>query len=413
MSELRRAELIPLLGDEAGTPDPDRPAVPVQFNPASLRLQLTNHSDGGRSRGRQAEQYLGTGATTLSMDLHFDTADTGENVQRLTKRVEQFVLPVDRGGKQAPPRLRFHWGELVFDGLMSAINEDIDYFSPDGVPLRAKLAVTIKGQDPGFARRETGPGAATGTNALPPGAVAAPPGSAPLPAGRADRTGTALGGESAAGFAARMGLDPAAWRGLSAGLDASLSLSAGLEIDFSTSLTVGTGLGARAGVDTAASASPEVRFGLTGGEGAGFALSAAGGVRAAVEAVAGARAGAAASAARSAFAPSGASAAPPPDVAPQAPAQARPRLAGRALPAPSAAAAAAPSSPALDRRSTSYGLGAPLRPRVAGAVGATGGPPTGRVVVRVRGAVTDSAPMTAPGSVAARAGCDCGCGRGA
>jgi hypothetical protein len=105
-----------------------------------------------------------------------------------------------------------------------------------------------------------------------------------------DRTGIAIGGESAAEFSARMGLDPGAWRGVAGGLDSTLSLDAGAEIDFSSSLTANVGIGAAVGVEAGASASVEASVGLGGesaappragiaaGTASGMALAAAGGV---------------------------------------------------------------------------------------------------------------------------------------
>jgi len=312
---LAKAQLLALKGDKGSTPLGD-PAVPVQFNPASLRMTLTNDTAGGQTRGHQAEQHLGTGSTQLTFDLHFDTADDGTNVRKKVAQVEQFVLPSVPGSKQAPPRLQFSWGQFVFEGLMTGLQEEIDFFSPTGVPLRAKVGVTIKGQDPKFSAGKTGPGAATGQDAKKVGAPTAPPGSSGG-GGAGDRAGTALGGESAAAFAARMGVDPNAWRGLGAGLSSPLSLEAGLEIDFSASLSASLGLGSQAGVEAGTGASLEQAFGLqpaggaAGPAAAGFALAAAGGVRAAVETVQIAKSEQAASQARDAF--SAATAAAPPD----------------------------------------------------------------------------------------------------
>src|SRR5439155_18873699 len=191
----------------------------------------------GSARGREAARHLETSATTLSLDLVFDTADQasadGEavNVRDLSKGVSRFVLPEVQGSrKQAPPRVRFAWGTFVFDGVMSQLSEDIDLFSETGVPLRSKVSIAVKEQNPEFIAGRLGPAAATGAGASPPGGGGAGPGSA---GSGGDSTGLALGGESAADFAARMGLDPAAWRGLAGGLSSTLSLSAGLEIDFS------------------------------------------------------------------------------------------------------------------------------------------------------------------------------------
>ena len=40
--------------------------IPVQFNPSSLRLTLSNSVDGGTSRGRQVQQYNGSSSTQTS-----------------------------------------------------------------------------------------------------------------------------------------------------------------------------------------------------------------------------------------------------------------------------------------------------------------------------------------------------------
>jgi hypothetical protein len=51
--------------------------IPVQFNPTSLRLQMTNSTDRPELSGHQTRQYNGTSSTVLSIQLEFDTADGG------------------------------------------------------------------------------------------------------------------------------------------------------------------------------------------------------------------------------------------------------------------------------------------------------------------------------------------------
>ncbi|MGH3774195.1 MAG: hypothetical protein ACRDRR_00430 [Pseudonocardiaceae bacterium] len=138
--------------------------IPVQFNPASLKLQMTNSTDGAQSRGRQVQQYNGSASTSLSVELEFDTADEGTTAQPLDVRtrtagVARFVLPGGEGSKQAPPRVQFRWGTLIVAGVMTSLSEEFDLFSADGVPLRAKVGVEIKEQDPKFEALERGPGA--------------------------------------------------------------------------------------------------------------------------------------------------------------------------------------------------------------------------------------------------------------
>ena len=79
MANLVKAQLQEVLANQ--NQKVEGSAIPVQFNPASLRLKLTNQSSGGRSRGRQARQNNGQSSTVLSMDLIFDSADEGTVAQ--------------------------------------------------------------------------------------------------------------------------------------------------------------------------------------------------------------------------------------------------------------------------------------------------------------------------------------------
>src|SRR5688572_16728002 len=96
MSTLEKATLQEIKSDDSRAPIGD--PIPVQFNPTTLKLQLSNTIEGNRSRGRQARQYIGSSSTTLTLDLIFDTADEGtmdnpRSVREKTGQVEQFVLP--------------------------------------------------------------------------------------------------------------------------------------------------------------------------------------------------------------------------------------------------------------------------------------------------------------------------------
>src|SRR5438105_1952436 len=151
MSELKKATLQEIKSDEsaAAVGDP----VSVQFNPSSLKLQITNSTTGGNTRGQQARQFTGSSSTTLTLDLVFDTADEGttdapRSVREKTDMVQKFVMPKGEGqNKQAPPKVRFQWGTLILDGVIDSISIDLDHFAADGTPLRAKVGLSIKEQD--------------------------------------------------------------------------------------------------------------------------------------------------------------------------------------------------------------------------------------------------------------------------
>ncbi|MBX3744509.1 MAG: hypothetical protein KF833_04305 [Verrucomicrobiae bacterium] len=444
MSELQKAHLQAI--DAEGTPLGD--PIPVQFNPSSLRLQIANQVEGGATRGRQVRQYTGSSSTTLTVDLIFDTADEGTtdspvSVRERTLAVEQFLYPRGEGTqKQAPPQLRFEWGDLVLEGVVESLNIDLDHFAANGVPLRAKVGFSFKEQDRRYELRTAGDGAnATGGAPSPGAATAGAVGS--FSAGFSAQVGLALGGESAAEFAARLGLDAAAWRGLSFGgsVGGSLSLQAGLEVGFSAGLSASAGVGIFAGAGAGASISLEAAFGLEASLGVtavanvgfgielqqGFSLTAAGGLGSAIESVKVARAQVAVAQTQAAFAgstagnlPGGANAvaiAPPsgrpasalssvstpggsPVVSggaasarPALPSQSRTplRLASGAPlpPAGSSPGPAAPPPPAADPRAVGFGFGVPLRATVRPAGGMGAGSLQGTVSVVSRGGGTD------------------------
>ena len=311
MSELKKAELIELSNDK----DPkELSTVPVQFNPNSLKLKLSNKSEGGQSKGRQRRQHTGVNSTTLSMDLVFDASDEGTtstpvSVRTKTAIVEKFV--VTQQGKSTPPKIRFRWGDLQIDGVVSDLSLDFDHFSPGGIPLRAKCSLSLTEQDARYEMLETGTGSKTDNSAPKPTAGgsdnAATPGSSAAPA--TSQSAAALANETPPEFAARMGLDPQAWRGLDVDLGTGLSLEGGTEVGFRSDLSLSSGVGLSRGHEAGLNVSLDTSLGLDTATPPskqleqGKVLAAAGGVAAAIESVKSTEAAAAAQAAREAFEP--------------------------------------------------------------------------------------------------------------
>jgi LysM repeat protein len=271
MSELKKARLGEI-GSGTG-PQQGSNWVDVQFNPTSLRVQISNRTAGGQQSGAQGRQRPGTGEMQVSFDLVFDSADEdGVDVLKKTAAVERFVRPRSaQPGQEAPPRVVFEWGTFQVQGVMESANLDIDFFDAGGTPLRAKVAVTIKGQDPRWAYTATqtsgAPSAGAGGSGNPAAGALRPPagGAGGLPAGApgtqgsnaaVDKVVQAMPGESLQQLASRMGLDPSAWRALSAGMDNPLKLSLGQEVPLPSGLSQGSASGQRTqGQDPARSTS--------------------------------------------------------------------------------------------------------------------------------------------------------------
>lgn len=155
-----KAQLIEL-DDQMQGPKSGGKVVTVQFNPESLKLQFanqiqTNSSGGGdQSQGSAGRQFVGAGTTKLTVQLWFDASSPGANgdmiddVRRLTQDVAYFITPQPApkdAKKFIPPGIRFLWGSLLFDGLVDSLEESLEYFSPQGKPLRSSIALGLSQQ---------------------------------------------------------------------------------------------------------------------------------------------------------------------------------------------------------------------------------------------------------------------------
>ena len=165
----------------------------VQFNPETLKVSFANQvatpSGSGDQRGTPARQFVGAGTTKLAVQLWFDVgAQQGEDgavddVRQLTKKVAYYITPKKEGDKFVPPGVRFLWGSFQFDGIMESLEESLEFFSPQGKPLRAAVSFALTQQKiTEFVFRPTEsppPGANRGASGAA-GADASPPGTKPL-----------------------------------------------------------------------------------------------------------------------------------------------------------------------------------------------------------------------------------------
>ncbi|HEY4011966.1 MAG TPA: hypothetical protein VGM06_01400 [Polyangiaceae bacterium] len=149
-------------------------SVPVQFNPDSLKVSLSNQiqqpSGAGDQRGPSAMQFVGAGTMKMTAQLWFDAAIAGvDDVRSMTKKIRNFITPQQPGqqgqgggGQQqtsqsssgggqgqtqaqqfVPPFVSFSWGTFRFDGIMDSLEENLEFFSPDGKPIRASVSFSL------------------------------------------------------------------------------------------------------------------------------------------------------------------------------------------------------------------------------------------------------------------------------
>lgn len=167
MSDLERAKLIPVSGNN-DTPDMNN-AVDVQFNPVTLKVNLSNTLKANTNQGNsRATQFVDKSSSTLTVELMFDTTyieaasgngasgdssqsssrsqiEQGSDVRLQTKKIaDKFIKPVESGSQmQAPSRVLFQWGSFEFIGMVQSYDETLDFFSPKGRPLRATVSLKL------------------------------------------------------------------------------------------------------------------------------------------------------------------------------------------------------------------------------------------------------------------------------
>lgn len=175
--QLEKAELRELDAEFRNPINEDK-WLKVQFNPETLKVsfanQLVQPSSAGDQRGSQARQFVGAGTTKLALTLWFDVTafapgqEPTRDVRELTQKVAYFITPKPNtgggaggsgsgggGGAQQPqmipPAVRFLWGTFQFDGIMDSLEENLEFWSNDGRPLRASLSVSLSQQKITFA----------------------------------------------------------------------------------------------------------------------------------------------------------------------------------------------------------------------------------------------------------------------
>jgi len=241
-------------------------ALSVHFNPASLKLSVSNTIQDDKP-GTQGLQSVRKSATKLDLELLFDTTETGHDVREDTGRLKQMGRPAGTSNPQLP-MVTFTWGAFSFRGVIDSLQETIDLFAAEGLPLRSTIQLSMQSLELDAMR------------------TAPPPSTQPMvsrpPAAGQGATETATqGGNSGAGraVAAANGLDSMRFTG-GAGLAVGGGVSLLGPVGFTAAAGAGFGVSAGAGASVSGgagfglSASASAGLGISGGASAGFGLSA-------------------------------------------------------------------------------------------------------------------------------------------
>jgi len=235
---------------DAGHEDDDNKTIEVHFNPVSLQYVITNTLK-KVGRGDSAKQQVSQSTGKLTMDLVFDTTHEGYDVRSDTIKVARYLKPVNKD----LPIVKFIWGTFSFQGMFESYKETIDFFSAEGVPLRASLNITLASQDVVFTAdaHEASDNNATNQATKPPANLQPP---------YQPETGSGAGaGDNSSSTAS----DAAGGFGGGAGIGAGISGGIGLGVSGGIGASVGGGIGLSAGAGASGGFGASVSAGVSGG----------------------------------------------------------------------------------------------------------------------------------------------------
>jgi hypothetical protein len=129
--------------------------IQVHFNPESLDITFTNSVEKGR-RNQPAQVSVTETTAKLSMELVFDTTLNGIDVRTETNKLACLMDPSqhtprrNNNSRKIPSIVIFQWGTIWFEGYIDSYREKIDFFSSEGVPLRATVSLSMTQQQRDF-----------------------------------------------------------------------------------------------------------------------------------------------------------------------------------------------------------------------------------------------------------------------
>jgi nucleoid-associated protein YgaU len=126
-------------------PEGFHPLIPICFNPTEYQVQRTNNFAEIAIPGLETPpiQFVRGAGEKLTTEFLVDTSDTLADVRLVYVNRLRDLLNIN-GTLHAPPVVRLVWATQIFKGVLESLNATYTMFTPDGIPLRAKLGVSLK-----------------------------------------------------------------------------------------------------------------------------------------------------------------------------------------------------------------------------------------------------------------------------
>jgi hypothetical protein len=128
----------------------DGNAVECQFNPESISMSKNNRYSCRLDIGDSTPEvdFSGGESGSMSLELVFDSTDTGDDVRELYSNLITIALIKPSGnkdGKGEPRQVVVQWGSFMsYVAVIQSISQNFTFFAEDGTPLRANVSVSLK-----------------------------------------------------------------------------------------------------------------------------------------------------------------------------------------------------------------------------------------------------------------------------
>lgn len=133
----------------------DNKRIAFLFNPESFSLTFNNKWEGDKLLGGSDDslKFGGQQPADLGFTVWFDTTSSGKAVTEYTSKLLATMVPDktlpgtnENSNNKRPKYVRFFWGRGVKTPPMMIVSAKVDftYFSSAGLPLRAKVDLTLK-----------------------------------------------------------------------------------------------------------------------------------------------------------------------------------------------------------------------------------------------------------------------------
>jgi Contractile injection system tube protein/LysM domain len=119
--------------------------IPLCFNPTEYQISKANTFAEIPIPGLETPliQYVRGDSEKLSLEALVDTSDTLDDVR--LRYVEKLRGLMSINAKEhAPPLVAFIWDRPVLTGVLENLAVTYVLFTPDGIPLRAKLTMSLR-----------------------------------------------------------------------------------------------------------------------------------------------------------------------------------------------------------------------------------------------------------------------------